>query len=97
MVRLSTRRDGFLELFAHHALPHAFFLTLPFLPSATPAVKFRQTIEIGLTRYTRKEVDHILHRLGTKYTGAKYHLVGASVVSSGKPFHPTRRPHKTFG
>ena len=47
--------------------------------------------------YTRKEVDHILHRLGTKYTGAKYHLVGASVVSSGKPFHPTRRPHGTFG
>lgn len=38
-------------------------------------VKFRQTIEIGLTRYTRKEVDAIIQSLGEKYTGQKYHLL----------------------
>ena len=38
-------------------------------------VKFRQTLEIGLSRYTRKEIDLIIQNLGRKYTGQKYHLL----------------------
>lgn len=66
----------FNKEFAYGGHPHdstGIFATRRY--GAPGEVKFRQTIEIGLTRYTRKEVDHILHRLGTKYTGAKYHLL----------------------
>ena len=38
-------------------------------------VKFRQTIEIGLTRYQINEIDLIILHLGRKYTGTKYHLL----------------------
>lgn len=38
-------------------------------------VKFRQTIEIGLSRYNREEIDFMIQQLGEKYTGLKYHLL----------------------
>ncbi|QDZ18142.1 DUF862 domain-containing protein [Chloropicon primus] len=62
--------------FAYGGHPHdstGIFVTRRY--QAPGQVKFRQTIDIGLTRYTRKEVDHILQRLGSKYTGSKYHLL----------------------